>query len=64
MTLMQNSWNIASLDAYATALFNQAPQTLRSFAKKNNISLLAIDKQNQVIEENIGNIELQSLQFL
>lgn len=64
MTLMQNSWDIASLDAYATALFNQAPQTLRSFAKKNNITLLAIDKQNQMIEENIGNITLKSLQFL
>lgn len=64
MTLMQNSWNIASLDAYATALFNQAPHVLSTFAKENKLSVLAIDKQNQMIEENIGNIVLKSLQFL
>ena len=64
MTLMQNSWNIASLDAYATALFNQAPQALSTFARENELSVLAIDKQNQIIEENIGNIVLKSLQFL
>jgi len=64
MTLMQNSWDIASLDAYATALFNQASHTLNPFAIEHRLSVLAIDKQNQIIEANRENIMLKSLQFL
>jgi len=64
MTILQNSWHIDMLDAYATALFNQPESQLSALSSTLNIALIAIDTQQKIIQKNMNTFTLKSLQFL
>lgn len=64
MTIIQNSWNIDMLDAYATALYNQAPEKLQQYCQHLHISLIAVDTHANIITHNLETLKLKSLQFL
>ncbi|MDQ7084182.1 MAG: FAD:protein FMN transferase [Sulfurovum sp.] len=63
MTLLQNGWKIDYLDAYATALFNQAPSTLEEISQNLNISLITINTQAMVSLYHLKDLEIEGLKF-
>ena len=63
MTVLQNSWDIEMLDAYATALYNQPIQHLDNYCQALNLSLIAIECDANIIKINLDRLDLKSLQF-
>jgi len=63
MTLLQNSWNIDKLDAYATALYNQPKAKLEAYCKALNLSLIAVEKNDNIIDISSDTLALKSLGF-
>ena len=64
MSILQNSWNIDKLDAYATALFNQPKEMLWDYCDTFGISVIAVEKDASLIEKNTDTLHLKSLKFL
>jgi len=64
MTLLQNSWDIEFLDAYATALYNQPVENLNAYCDSLNLCLIAIESDAHIIKLNLEKLKLKSLQFL
>ena len=63
MTLLQNSWNIDRLDAYATALYNQAVPALQGYCNTLNLSVIAIEPHANIVKINLDRLNLKSLQW-
>jgi len=63
MSIIQNGWNIAFLDAYATALFNQNPGKLRIMAKKLQLSVIAVHKKREIALHDIPSLEIKGVEF-
>ena len=63
MTILQNGWNIDSLDAYATALFNQAPSHIRQMADALDISMITIDNHAMTSLYQTQKLDLTSIEF-
>ena len=61
LSLMQNSWDIDLLDAYATALFNQNPQKLKSMGKKLKLSMLIIHQDGEISLQGIDKLQIKEL---
>lgn len=57
MTLLQNSWNIGFLDAYATALYNQPVKNLNAYCKSLNLSLIAVESDAHIIKINLEKLK-------
>jgi thiamine biosynthesis lipoprotein len=64
MTILKNTWEIDYLDAYATALFNQAPSTLQEISDTLHISLLTIDTQAMTSLYHFKDLEIDWLRFV
>jgi len=63
LSIMQNSWDIDLLDAYATALFNQSPSKLKNMNKKLQLSIIAIHQDREISLQNIEKLDIKSLSF-
>lgn len=63
MTIIENSFDIDMLDAYATAMFNKDLDYVKRFSKKLNFSTISIDKDSNILLNNIRNLKLESIEF-
>ena len=63
MTIVQNGWNIDMLDAYATALFNQAPEKNITLAKALNIAMITTDTHAITSLFQTDKLHLKSITF-
>ncbi|MDF1877722.1 FAD:protein FMN transferase [Sulfurimonas sp. SAG-AH-194-L11] len=64
ITILQNGFDIDMLDAFATALFNKDVQYIQEFCKKRNIGLIIIDKDSNMIFNNISSLRISSIELL
>jgi len=63
ISILQNGWNIDYLDAYATAIFNLPHERLKEIAKKRNISIIAIDCDQNIMLYNLKETQLSGIDF-
>jgi thiamine biosynthesis lipoprotein len=61
MTVLQNGFNIDLLDAYATAMFNNAPDYVKNFSKKLNFSTITVDRDASITVNNINDLNCRSI---
>jgi len=64
MTILQNGWNIDYLDAYATALFNQAPKHNITLAKKLDIAMITTDNDAITSLFQTDSLDLKTITFV
>ncbi|MCJ7765946.1 MAG: FAD:protein FMN transferase [Thiovulaceae bacterium] len=63
MTVLQNGFNIDLLDAYATAMFNNDPEYVKSFSKKLNFATITVDREASITLNNINDLNCRSIMF-
>ena len=64
MSVIQNGFEIDMLDAFATAMFNRDISYVREFSKKNNLATVIVDKDSNIIFNNIRDLKLASIELV